>query len=80
MSTNDKNNNDNNDTKRGNRYCLMCGKNEKDVGDLMSFPPGILVCSSCMQKVLDQAVKMADAAEKLKTNRGTSRPSSDLSE
>ncbi len=75
MSTNDKNNNDNNDTKRGNRYCLMCGKNEKDVGDLMSFPPGILVCSSCMQKVLDQAVKMADAAEKLKTNRGTSRPS-----
>ena len=61
MSTNDTNNNNSNtdDTKKKNRYCMICGKNEKDVGPFVTVPPGMPVCNSCMQKLLDQATGMA---------------------
>ena len=67
MSTNDTNNNNSNtdDTKKKNRYCMICGKNEKDVGPFVTVPPGMPVCNSCMQKLLDQATGMAMKAQKM---------------
>ena len=64
MSTND-NNTNNNDSKRKTRYCIICGKSEKDVGSMVTVPPGMPVCSGCMQRMLDQASSLAMKAQQM---------------
>ena len=64
MSTND-NYTNNNDSKRKTRYCIICGKSEKDVGSMVTVPPGMPVCSGCMQRMLDQASSLAMKAQQM---------------
>ncbi|MBP5463103.1 MAG: ATP-dependent Clp protease ATP-binding subunit ClpX [Lachnospiraceae bacterium] len=80
MSTNDTNNNDNrnDENKRKPKFCMLCGKSEKDVGNMVTVPPGIPVCSNCMQRLLDQASAMAAQAQKLASSKNAeqNKPSS----
>ena len=52
---------------------MLCGKSEKDVGNMVTVPPGMPVCSSCMQRLLDQASAMAAQAQKLASAKNTEK-------
>ena len=50
MST-DNNNND--DTKKPDRRCMVCRRSESDGISIMTIPPGFCICQDCMQKMLN---------------------------
>ena len=63
MSTNDNNTNDNNrndgdDKKKTTRFCMLCRRSERDCGNLITVPPGMTVCSQCLQGLMDRITEM----------------------
>lgn len=48
---------DQEDKKDIDRFCSMCRQPESKTGQLIDVPPGLLVCSSCMQRAFDTITK-----------------------
>ena len=62
MSTDDKR--DSNDSDRKDeRYCMMCRRKARDVGPLITIPPGFAVCGSCMQTMMNEAMRAFSAKD-----------------
>jgi len=39
-------------------FCLMCGKPEEEVGELIKMPGGLNVCSKCMESAMEMADRL----------------------
>ena len=42
------------DEKTSQKRCQMCGKTEDEVGQIVSMPPNLEICSECLQKEMDE--------------------------
>ena len=51
------NNTDDKD-KKDDGFCMMCRRRSSEVGPLVTVPPGITVCHSCMQDMMNQAMRL----------------------
>ena len=43
------------------KVCYMCRRSESKAGPMVDMPGGICMCHDCLQKSIDQAVKMTGA-------------------
>ena len=39
-------------------YCMMCGRSDRDAGEMFHLPGGMKLCQDCMRRSMDSASKM----------------------
>lgn len=48
------------------KYCIMCGKSEDEVGEIMTLPGNLCVCTKCMENAMEMADRIAKMDKPIK--------------